>query len=213
MGLLQRFSWSWCGTLRLMTFRLSNPRIKILFNAWISLLRNEEGGRHFRWISVFEQGAIGTYSQIHFLVGGLRNRMKSWEARWVELGGEATICRFDPKQNLILDILKTTGSDKHLDIDIVVPKFGPDGDQRDESYRAEPATVLRVEGINEQTSLQDLRRFCEDSARILGITLHSVEGIVYGLVAVARAEADQAVEELDQKLWRGKKIRVSVVGR
>jgi hypothetical protein len=208
---LDQFSWSWIATLKLTSFAPSKRRLKILFNAWIAALRNEEGGKDFRWAAVFEPGRMGTNPHFHVLIGGLRNRMKSWEARWTELGGEALIHRFDPDQKGILYLLKTTDSDGNLDIDMELPKFGSDDDQEVESLRAEPATTLRVEGINERTSVQDLRRLFEDSARVLGITIHSVGGIVYALVAVAQVEAEVAVKELNQKPWHGKKLWVTEV--
>jgi hypothetical protein len=151
-----------------------------------------------------------TNPHLHVLIGGLRNRMRTWESHWAEAGGDAMIQRFDPTQLGILYMLKQTDSRGHLDIELELPKSGPSED-RAASLGAEPASMLRVEGIREDTSLQDLRRFCEDSARVLGITLHSVGGIVYALVAVARAEREIAVEELNQKLWRGKKLRVTEV--
>jgi hypothetical protein len=207
------YRWSWIATLKLTSGVPKRWRVKQLFEAWISALRNEEGDEKFRWVRVIEPGRRGTNPHVHVLIGGLRNRMKTWENRWAELGGEAMIRRFDPKQEGILYMLKTTGSDGDLDIDYELPKSeSSDDDLESTSFRAEAAVMLRIEGIGEQTNLRDLRRLCENSARILGITLHSVGGLVYALVAVARAEAEQAVEQLDQKLWRGTKIRVTAAG-
>jgi hypothetical protein len=207
---IEQFSWNWIGTLKMTSGAPSKRRLKLLFKAWITALRNEQGGKGFRWVSVLEYGRMKTNPHLHVLIGGLRNRMRTWESHWAELGGDAMIRRFDPTQLGILYMLKQTDSRGHLEIELELPKSGPSED-RAEFLGAEPASMLRVEGMREDISLQDLRRFCEDSARILGITLHSVGGIVYALVSVARTEAEVAVKELNQKSWLGRKLRVTEI--
>jgi hypothetical protein len=116
---MDRFSdkrWEWSGTLYLPRHRSRHSR---LFQRWIDSLKEKEGTEHFRWVRVMEHNLRFEPDQVQFLVGGLRNRCRVWEAAWSDIAGElAYIEHFDnhDQMHTYREMLRTMDDDGELDL-------------------------------------------------------------------------------------------------
>ena len=117
----EQFRWDLYCTLKVTSGRPSDRRANNMFARWIKDVEQTDGGSRFCWVRVMERGVTGNNRHFHVLVGGLRNRVKFWERKWNDLGGNALITPFDAKQKGILYMLKSMDQNGDLEIEFDLP--------------------------------------------------------------------------------------------
>jgi RNA recognition motif. (a.k.a. RRM, RBD, or RNP domain) len=211
---LQRFSWSWFGTLKITSGAPTDAAAKRLFGIWVSEIKRVEAGCSFRWVSVLERGRMKTNRHFHVLVGGLRNRRREAESRWNFLGGNAVIDRYDPERNGLLYMLKTMGEDGDIDIDFNLPGHTvPDALRSSsaewETEQGNEAITLRVECVSEDTNPAELRRLFSKCGQVFGVRIHSTSNnYTFALVDMSGVGASDAIEWWNGRRWRGRELKV-----
>jgi ribonuclease HI len=144
---LEKYKWDYFCTLKITSGPPGKRRAEELFQTWIKELEKAEGGDDFRWFRVMEYGSFRSNPHFHILLGGLRDRMRPWEQRWAELGGNALITDFDPGKDGVLYILKMTDNRGDLDFDCKLP---PQQNQADGPKTELPKSPAPQNGKQEQ---------------------------------------------------------------
>jgi hypothetical protein len=218
---LEQYSWSWMATLKLTSGIPSERRATTLFDSWISSVRRAEGAEDFRFFRVLERGLGGSNFHFHTLIGGLRKPRKIWEERWNERGGDAVISAFDPQKNGILYMLKDMDNGGDLDCDFELPTKEKDRDDTEdvpEPAKSIPSTTLRIDRIDTQTTIAELRKLFKPYGRILeiGIIGSRLDDRMLLMSATITMQdsgaAKSAARELNGFELRGLAIEVSVLG-
>ncbi len=216
---LEQFEWDWFGTLKVTSGIPSVRRARQMFDSWVARLRQAEGAEDFRFFRVLERGTGGGNLHFHTLIGGLRNRRKSWEKRWNELGGEAMITPYNPREKGILYLFKSMGEDGDINCDFELPtekEMGDANEDRPPRSRSTPTTI-RVDRIDGLTTTAELKRVFKGFGRILEIAvLESRDGDRMALSAAITMDdlyaALEAVRLRDGWELRGLPIEVSILG-
>ena len=216
---LEEFRWTWFCTLKITSGIPSTRRAKQMCENWISELRRDEGGKDFRWFWVLERGADGSNLHFHLLVGGLRNRMKLWETRWKDLGGNAVITKFDPDQKGILYILKDMDTEGNIDCDFQLGEPDSKTKLRTEDLprrsSANP-TALRVAGIDAETTVAELKNMFKRYGRVLEIEILGTRTddrlLMSAVITMASLySALDAARQLDGEELRERPLQVSIL--
>jgi hypothetical protein len=202
---LREYSWSFYANLK---FPLATNWMQrdYMFDMWISSLRREEGAKDFHWVRVAETRFMKTRPDFHVWVGGTRSRSEYWAARWKQLGGSATIENFDLKRTeaFCRVAVETMDDDDILQVESDFPQ--KETIRRDsERNTREPgkgSVKLRVDSLDENTSLGKLRYQFEKFGRVEEISIHmgetlDEEALVYALVTMSLEDARLAKRSLN----------------
>jgi len=196
---LQEYSWSWSANLKLPA-DTNRMRREYMFDNWISALRYRDGTADFHWVSVAEARFMKTRPEFHVLIGGLRSRLEYWASQWNQVGGTAIIEKFDPKRNeaSFLPRVDAMGDEDTLEVESEFPQ-GTSGDSWvEEVLKENDRTIkLRVNRLDEDTSLAELRSQFEIFGKVEEISLHTGETlsgqtVVYALVTLPLKNARRA---------------------
>ena len=201
---LQEYSWSLYANLKVPP-ATNWMRRDYMFDSWISSLRRREGTADFHWVSVAETRFIKTRPELHVWIGGLQSRLEYWASRWKQLGGNAVIERFDPERSETF-CRNTVEAMDGYDILDVESEFPQDqtGDSVDEEIRKgdKGSVKLRVDSLDENTSLASLRFQFEKFGKVEEISLHmgetvDEENLIYALVTMPLEDARRAKSSLN----------------
>lgn len=212
---LEQYSWDWFGTLKVDSGIPSVRRAKKMCDDYISNLRQAEGDDDFHFFRVLERGIGGSNFHFHLLIGGLRDRRKVWEQKWK---GDAQLSDYKPNQKGILYALKDMDDEGDLDCDFDLPdgkKINAPVEAVPERRKSRPM-CLRVDGIDRETTVLELRRLFKLHGRVVEIEIlerKDDEQILMSAI-VTMADSNAAVDAaqlLDGEELRGMPIRVRVV--
>lgn len=226
LRLRERYTWPWYVTLEGAPGRFSERRATLLWEDWIYYLDADEGTDDFRWFRTFERAPGNASFRIHAIIGGLRNRTKIWEQRWIKTGGDARIDRFDPERDEILALLKNEQADGGLECDFELPtqRNGNDDSTGDANEvfpkrNGPPLTSVRVEWLDDRTTPSELRRLLDlfgqiEEIKIVETRLDDDRTQVAAIVTMQGPDAARkAEEEMDGFELRGRTLSVSVLSR
>jgi RNA recognition motif. (a.k.a. RRM, RBD, or RNP domain) len=217
--------WPWYVILEGPPGRFSDRRAKLLWDDWIYYLDADEGTDDFSWFRTFERAPGNISFRIHAIIGGLRNRTRIWEQRWIKTGGDARIDRFDPERDEILALLKDKQADGDLECDFELPTerngddAGGDSNEALPQRNKPPLTSVRVEGLDDRTTSEELRRRLElfgkiEEIAIVETRLDDDRTQVAATVSMQGSDAARkAEEEMDGFEFRGRTLSVSVLRR
>jgi len=197
---LKEYSWSLYANLM---FPLATNWMQrdYMFDMWISSLRREEGAKDFHWVRVAETRFMKTRPEFHVWVGGMRSRSEYWASRWKQLGGSATIENFDPKQNeaFCRAAVETMDDDDILEVESEFPQreTSREDSERDTREKDKENVKLRVDSLDEYTSLGKLRDQFQKFGRVEEISIHigetlDEENFAYALVTMPLEDARRA---------------------
>jgi hypothetical protein len=198
---LREYPWSFYANLKVQP-ATDWMRRDYMLDTWIAGLRHEEGARDFHWISVAETRFMKTRPELHVWVGGLRDRLEYWASRWKQLGGKATIEIFDPKQNeaFCRTTVETMDDNDTLEIESEFPQKEASSNESGREIRGESrgSVKLRVENVDEDTTLENLRSQFEKYGTVEEISIHSgttfgEETLVYALITMPMEDARKAM--------------------
>lgn len=223
LRLRERYTWPWHVTLEGAPGRFSERRAQLLWDDWIYYLDADEGTDDFRWFRTFERAPGNASFRIHAIIGGLRNRTRIWEQRWIKTGGDARIDRFDPERDEILALLKDKQADGDLECDFELPNGDDDAvggaNEVLPKRNRPPLSSVRVEWLDDQTTTGELRRLLDlfgkiEEIKIVETTLDDDRTQVAATVTMQGADAaSRAEEEMDESEFRGRTLSVSVLRR
>jgi hypothetical protein len=212
---LENFGWAWYVRLKIRARALTDAGMKQLFYEWISDVERLHGGTGFRWVYVLEQGRTKGKRHFHVLIGGLRSIQKELASRWIVIGGDSVIDRYDPDKDGIHSMLKTMDDNGRLDIDFklpVIPGVWAPARIAERPHRKEPedegTARLRVANIGDDTSPDDLRRLFSKCGTVSDVLIHSSPRYAFALVDIPRGDVAEAAKYLNEKRWRGRDLRV-----
>lgn len=213
--LLDNYKWDWFVTLKPTRGAPSIRRGRQLLNSWLAALRRAEGAEDFKYFWVLERRKEDAEICFHVLIGGLRNRVWVWGQKWEDQAGDATIMSFDPNNNDILSMLKSTTQNGDIIFDFNLADDKPSSKFVWPSLRA----TLMVRRVDGQTTIPELKQLFEKFGRILevaivGSRLYADRVVISGSVMMDDFnQALDAERELDGYELRGMPIRVSIMRR
>jgi RNA recognition motif-containing protein len=79
--------------------------------------------------------------------------------------------------------------------------------------KSEEMSKLRVGFIESDASPHNIRDLLEDIGTVGEVSIHSDQNFTYALADMPYEDAEDAVEFLDNMLWRGKRITVEFANR
>jgi RNA recognition motif. (a.k.a. RRM, RBD, or RNP domain) len=213
---LEKYSWDWFGTLKVDSGMPSIRRAKKMCDDYISNLRQAEGDEDFRFFRVLERGTGGSNLHFHLLIGGLRDRRKVWEQNWK---GDALLSEYKADQKGLLYVLKSMDNRGDLDCDFTLPPGSRTISQVTKTFplrASSTPTCLRVDGIDGETTVLELRRLFKPYGRVIEVEILATRDagrtVMSALVTMAGLYAAQnAAQQLDAEELRGWPIRVRVV--
>lgn len=206
---LREYSWSLYANLRVPP-GTNWIRRDYMFDTWIASLRRNEGAKDFRWVSVAETRFMKTRPELHIWIGGLQSRLEYWASRWEQLGGKASIERFDPPQHetFCQTRVETMDDEDTLEIESEFPQkeTSSDDSARETREQVKGSVKLRVENIGESTTLANLRYQFEKYGTVEEVSIHSGtifgdDPLVYALITMPMEDAQRAMKASYQSSW------------